>query len=150
MPSHDNARLNQALIRLHRSLLEYVGECWPWVGQNESAEQTAVNSMLALRQAEIAKLVDLLAERGWPIDFGTYPTEYTDLHYVALDYLIGQLIADSDSIRAELEHAAAATRDDSAAAVILAQISSTERIVGEKLRELRAAHSAAAAGSTAS
>ena len=27
------------------------------------------------------------------IDFGTYPTEFTDLQYLALDHLLGQLVA---------------------------------------------------------
>src|SRR5438132_330676 len=97
-----NQRLNLLLIRLLRSLLQYTAECWPWASVEESGEQQAIAEMGQFQLVYVRQLVDLLVERGWPIDFGTFPTEFTDLHYVGLDFLLGELIADEDKVIAEL------------------------------------------------
>lgn len=140
-----NARLNALLVRLYRSLLQYVIECWPWAGADESAEQQAVLEMVAEQQAHVGKLAELLAERGWPIDFGNYPTEYTDLHYVALDYLLGELVADETELIADIARTLAESAADRAAVALLTGLLESERRHLVRLRTLAAAHPAATA-----
>jgi len=35
-------------------------------------------------------MVELLDQRGWTVDFGGYPTDYTDLHFVSLEFLLSR------------------------------------------------------------
>ena len=92
--SQNNSQLNFLLINLGRSLLQYVEECWPWSG-NET-HGNPLDALVIAQKETIARLTDLLIQRRWNIDFGSYPTEYSDLHFVALDYLLLQLIENQE------------------------------------------------------
>lgn len=140
--TRQNQKLNHLLIRLLRSLLQYASECWPWASVDESGEQQAILEMGQVQLAHVHRLVDLLVERGWSIDFGNYPTEFTDLNYVGLDFLLGELIADEAKSITELERAQADLAGDSAAGLV-AEILVAERANAAKLRELAAAHPSA-------
>ncbi|MFO1095562.1 MAG: hypothetical protein U0992_20005 [Planctomycetaceae bacterium] len=108
-------RLNDLLIDLGRSLLQYVGESWPWASEEEAAEQTAVERMVAEQRETVLQFAALLDERGHRIAYGQYPSEYTSLHYVALDYLLDQLLDDQQYLADELTAAALESGDDEAA-----------------------------------
>lgn len=139
-----NQRLNQLLIRVFRSLLQYTAECWPWASVEESGERQIIADMGQSQLGYIHGLVDLLVERGWPVDFGTYPTEYTDLHYIGLDFLLGELIGDEDKLIAELVRGEVDLAGDPAAESLVNAILTAERGHAARLRELSAARKSAA------
>lgn len=107
-----NDRLNDLLIDLGRSLLQYVGESWPWASEDEAAEGTAVERMVAEQRESVLQFAALLDDRGHRIAYGQYPSEYTSLHYVALDYLLDQLVDDQQYLADELAAAALDSADD--------------------------------------
>ena len=137
--SSQNERLNAVLIRLHRCLLQYVEECWPWSGQGQSGERLAVQGLAREQQHFVGGLVDLLSSRGWPIDFGNYPTDFTDLHYVGLDYLLGRIADDEQTLVAFIELARAGSMGDSSATSLLSHLLDAERRHASRLRELAGA-----------
>lgn len=140
-----NPELNRLLINLGRSLLQYVGECWPWTGADGEIERALILRIVDRQSEDVARLADLLVRRHWSVDFGTYPTDYTDLHYVALDFLLDQLIANEESLIGELEAGIETTaQDDPEAARLLRDIVSQER---DNLTELRKLSGSRAAGS---
>ena len=96
-----NAKLNDMVINLGRSLLQYLNESWLWT-TDESAAQT-IQEMAARQKEHTAALVNLLESMDHDVDHGTYPTEYTDLHYLSLDFVIGQLINNQESIVSSLK-----------------------------------------------
>lgn len=110
--SQQNARLNDVLIRIHRCLLQYAGECWPWSAVEHAAEQAAILEMVAEQRDEVHDLVQILQQRGWHVEFGTYPTDYTDLHYISLDYLLDQLITEHKQLTQDVENAIAECAED--------------------------------------
>ncbi len=142
-----NADLNQLLIDLGRSLLQYVGESWPWTSATSHA-QDELQALVRRQQAGIARLASLLNERGWTIDFGTYPTEYTDLQYCALSYLLGQLIEGAVSLRGEVDGLLARSSGDPEAAAILERIAADQLHIVEELRRILAAKTSGAAITT--
>lgn len=139
-----NARLNGFVISLGRSLLQYADECWPWVGTSEADVQTAFRQLAALQRQEIAAISELLDQRRWTIDFGGYPTDFTDLHFVSLDFLLSRIVASEQAIVADLEDAVHACDDDPAAVDVLQEVLTTERKILERLKSVMAARGQAA------
>jgi hypothetical protein len=133
--SVDNEQLNQILIRLLRNLSQYAVESWVWSSESQAAERSVVGRIVAEQQRSVGRLADLLATRAWNIEFGTYPTEFTDLHYVSLDFLRDQLIADQTGLIGELEQCQQALSGDSTASVLLTEIAAEERHHLQQLRE---------------
>lgn len=128
-----NARLNRALIRLHRGLLQYVGECWPWTMSGDENEQREVDALVRQQQESVRQLVTLLSERNWPIDFGVYP-EFSEYHYVTLDYLLELLIRDEQAILAELD--GIGRQVPAADADVVESLAQSERLILRKLQSL--------------
>lgn len=139
-----NALLNGMLVSLGRSLLQYTSECWPWVGVTETETQSVIDHLAGLQRQEVAAIAELLDERDWPVDFGTYPTDYTDLHFVALDFLLTRMIAGEQSLVADLEEAAHTSVDDPQAAQVLHEVLTTERKILERIQAVAAAQKQAA------
>jgi hypothetical protein len=137
-----NFRLNDLLIDIGRSLVQYAGESWPWAPREEADEQAVVERIVAAQRESAHRIAELLAARGHRIDPGTYPTEYTSLHYVALDYLLGLMVRDQQDIVAECEALAPQARDDPEAAPLLAEIARSERRHPEELQSLLSRRSA--------
>lgn len=141
--SINNKQFNRLLINVGRSFLQYVGECWPWTQVDAAAERDKINDLVARQQRQVAKLVELLVQRdGGAIDFGSYPTEYTDLHYVSLDYLLAQLIENEQLVVAEIDDSHRSAADDPEAAELLEQFLAEERCNLKALEELAAARTA--------
>lgn len=126
--------LNDVLVRLHRSLLQYVGECGPWA--SAAAEQEAVSNLVQIRHLHVGELVELMTAREAIIDFGVFPTEFTDLHFVGLDYLLGVIVAEQKKIISELESAVGSVSSDAEATGLLNRILVDERANLAKLQSL--------------
>jgi hypothetical protein len=130
-----NAVLNELLINLGRSLLQYVYEAWPWVSSESEAARNEVYA-LAERQAEaVNRLADFLTLRNWPIDFGIYPAEFTDLHYVSLTYLMGLVTRNADELVTEI-HESRRLIDDPDAASLVSGVEQEQQFIANRLREL--------------
>jgi hypothetical protein len=143
----DNETLNRLIPRLYRSLLQYTVECWPWTPSAESPdgkslEQQAIEQMAARQQQFVARLVDLLSRRGVVVDFDNYP-DLSELHYVALDFLLGRLIADEQRLVSELEAVRGATQGDPPAATLIVELLAAEKDNLARLRNLAAKAAAA-------
>ena len=135
-----NAKLNQLVVNLGRSLLQFVGEVSPWTPANAAATRDAVARLVSRQQRDITRLTDLLVERGCPIDFGMYPADFTErnLHFLSLKSLLPRVIASQEALVAELDEAAHTCIDDPEAVTILGEVLSAERAGTEELKTLKA------------
>ncbi|MCA8996341.1 MAG: hypothetical protein KDA80_05145 [Planctomycetaceae bacterium] len=133
-----NAELNGLLIDLGRSLLQYVGEAWPWINDDAdaAARRQTIRGLVARQQECAAALGRLLDQRDWPVDNGAYPTEYTDLHYVSLDYLLAELVRHESAVLSEIQGARSICSGDEAADVLLAQVAESQQAIVAELTEL--------------
>ena len=130
--------LNHVLARVYRCLLQYAQECWPWTTATETPgveppEQKAVEQMSARQRDFVARLVDLLLRRGAAVDFGSFP-DFSEMHYVSLDYLLGKLIADEQKLISELEAAHTTLESDATARGLVSELLASEK---ENLVRLR-------------
>ena len=135
--THHNDILGDLLVEQSRCLLQYVGECWPWVADDD-AEHRTIDDMVARQQQGVARLADLLNGRRQSIDFGTYPTEFTNLQYIALSHLLGQLVESQQALVNVFGRAATDCIDDVEAGSVIEQIHATERDNLSRLQEMAA------------
>ena len=139
-----SSALNDLLVRLNRSLLQYAGESWPWTDSEAAGEQAVVHSLVERQQTHVRRLADLLWDRYWNSDFGVYPAEYTDLHYVALDYLLTLLAASERDVLGEIERVLPLCAGDEEATRIVEDARNDQREIVEQLQRLADARNAAA------
>ena len=133
-----NPKLNQLIVDLGRSLLQFVGEISPWTPAGAASTRDAVARLISQQQRDVTRLTDLLVARGCPIDFGMYPADFTDLHFLSLKSLLPRVIANQEALVAELDEAAHTCIDDPEAVTILGEVLSAERAGTEELKTLRA------------
>lgn len=133
-----NQRLNDLVIRVYRSLLQYANECWPWGGAQEETEQKTVAELAADQLHHLEPLAELVLARSQTIDYGIYPMDFGELHYVALDYLMHELLQNQSGLIATLEREQAAAVADAELTAILDDMVAAERQHVAKLKELAA------------
>ena len=112
-----NDILNSVLITMARSFLQYVAESFPWVSREDQAVGEQVE-VIALRQRQdVGEIAELLTSREHFVDLGTFPTEYTDMQFLALsamfDGIHSSQAAVCEAITAGLQ-SLAATEDEQA------------------------------------
>lgn len=102
-PSNDI--LNSVLITMARSFLQYVAESFPWVSREDQSVGEQVE-VIALRQRQdVGELAELLTSREYFVDFGTFPTEYTDMQFLALGAMFEGLHASQSAVTAAVSDA---------------------------------------------
>lgn len=132
-----NTQLNQLVVDLNCSLLQFVGEVSPWSPANAGTARDAVAQAQQQQRHHVDQLVDLLSERRWPIEFGLYPAEFTDLHFMSLKAMLPRIVENQNRIIAELDEAAHTCIDDVDAIGILMTVLAGERALTEQLKSLK-------------
>ncbi len=136
--STTNSALNNALAALTSSLVQYTGECGFWTAGDDDTEVAALDLFRRRQQLQIARIVELLGDRDATIEFGRFPTKYTDLHFVSLENLFPRLIANQQAILDTLNKAATACRGDEQAGGLIADAAAEEQRTLEELGTLTA------------
>ena len=136
MAAIESERLNSLFVLLHRSLLQYVGECWPWTAEDgqQAEKMAAFRAVVEAQEKDETLLADALNASGWVINCGGYPTIYTDLHYVSLAYLLKQIIISQTAIVKAFEAASQSAPD----CPLLATVTAGEREILKTVQALAA------------
>jgi len=132
-----NAKLNDLVIDLGRSLLQYAAEGSAWTADHMAEQRLA--DCAAAQQADVGRLVHFLVDRGWPVDLGTYPTDFTDLQFLSLEFLLPKLRENQRRLVDELDEAVHTCVDDPEAVALLREIAQSERRIAADLDAMSAA-----------
>ena len=97
--------LNDVLIALHRSLLAYMVDAWPWTDDHSAAAKDAIDKEAASQAETVSGLTELLKERGFAVAFSTYP-DFSNLNYLSLDFLLKRLVKNQEGVVAACRSAA--------------------------------------------
>jgi len=135
--AQQNELLNDLLVDAYGSLLQYAIECWPWTDPEDEAEQQTIAEMAAAQKAVVARISALLESRGYAIELGQYP-DWSSLHFVSLDYLLGKLIADEEQLIAAIEQAQPTLKSDPEASAQAFDLLHMEKKHLARLREMAA------------
>jgi len=140
--------LNNTLIQMACSFLQYVAESWPWVNVDSGSIETQVRVLAARQRQDVGEIVSLLTAREFYIDFGSFPTEYTDQQFLSLQVLIGRLKHSQTLICQRIASAVVSlkTAGDTEAAELLDAVEVHERDILKALGEVEQELSPAKAG----
>ena len=145
MTCQDNELLlNNVLIQMARSFLQYVAESSPWVSYDTASLESQVLVLAARQRQDVAELATLLTNREHFIDFGSFPTEYTDQQFLSLQSIIGRIEASHALVCRRIETAGESLRTagDAVGSETLVQVLHFERDIQRGLSEIRTALSA--------
>lgn len=129
-----NAKLNDLVVDLGRSLLQYVWEGNAWTTDPELAQK--LQQWAEIQQRDVGRLVEFLWNRGWVVDLGTYPTDFTDLQFLSLKYLLPKLSVAQDRLVTELDEAVHTCVDDPEAVAVLREILESERRIATQMHSV--------------
>lgn len=92
--STDLEILNRVLRELSSCFLQYAGECWPWTsaGADGAKLRDSVMQCVERQRQSIGLVAEYLATRQDRVEYGKFPAEFTDLHYVSLTFLLKRLV----------------------------------------------------------
>lgn len=92
MPKPDPLQvLNDLLIILDRSLAMYVSQATPWVGPADERARQTLENLVTDQKFYVDRIGDILVKHRYVYDLGEFPMTYTDLHDLALDYLLKEI-----------------------------------------------------------
>ena len=143
MSQQSESVLNGVLIDMARSFLQYVAEGWPWVSTEAQAIEEQVLVIAAWQRQDVAEIADLLTEREHFIDFGTFPTEYTDMQFLALGSAFEWLHNSQAIVLGSLENAVDRLHDDADAQTLLQAIHVRQKESADALKELQEEYASA-------
>lgn len=77
-----------------RSLLQYVGESFPWTTAEEKAALDRLQGIVEQEREALTRLVRFLARQriAGTVPLGPYPMEFTNINYISLDHLLPMLV----------------------------------------------------------
>ena len=138
MSQQTEAVLNRVLIDMGRSFLQYISDAWPWVNPLAQSIQDQVMVISARQRQDVADIASLLTAREWFIDFGTFPTEYTDLQFLALDNILDMIHQSQTSVCGSVTRGLAevTAAGDTAAAELLSAVEIRQKDATAALKEL--------------
>jgi hypothetical protein len=87
--------LNRLFQVVYRSLPMYLADAWPWSDDRSERNRRETETLRNIihDQREMARrLAELLQDRRGALDMGDFPMEFTDTQFLALDFLIPELI----------------------------------------------------------
>jgi len=133
-----NDILNSVLITMARSFLQYVAESFPWVSREDQAVGEQVEVIATRQRQDVGELAELLTSREHFVDFGTFPTDYTDMQFLALAAMFDGVHASQatvcEAISAGLQQLAS-TGDEQAIAILQA-VEVRQKEAAHALREI--------------
>jgi hypothetical protein len=138
------ARLQDLLRRERRSLLEYVAGAYPWANRGKRDVWPQLRRVIDEERQALAAIAQFLTRQRVPLPPpGPFPEHFTSLNFVALDYLLPQLVEAQRRASAALEHDLARLPDGEAQRLVRELLAVKQRHL-QTLEGLAAPHPQAA------
>jgi hypothetical protein len=111
--------IERQIRRDGRSLLQYVGESFPYTPTSGEQALAQVNALAREEQEAIARLVRFLhRQHVSPPVLGSFPSVYTNINFVSLVHLLPGLLQEQQAAVAELERSLASLPEGEARRVL--------------------------------
>ncbi|HUY34202.1 MAG TPA: hypothetical protein VMV69_15760 [Pirellulales bacterium] len=84
--------LNQLLAIIYRSFPIYLADASPWTREGDAVAADTLKNIVLDQQASALRIVEMILQRGGRFESGEYPMEFTDTHFLSLDFLLTELL----------------------------------------------------------
>lgn len=117
--AHAQMVLQDILRRESRSVLIYVAEAYPWTTRAEEKTLAELQQLIAAERAAVVCLGRFLVRQRIPLPYlPSFPSHFTTINFLALDFLLPRLIEHERCSIAALERDLAALKDPAAHAEV--------------------------------
>jgi hypothetical protein len=128
--------LSGLLNQVRYSLLQYIGESWPWTGKQEQTRQDAFIGLVRRQQFSAERLASLLLDRRAVVPGSNYRKDCSELHFVTLDFAKKRLVENAEAVVAALKTATSQLPDDAEALRLVEQLARDEEQTLDSLKAL--------------
>jgi hypothetical protein len=128
--------LNRLLAIEYRSLPIYLTDATPWTHPGDEKAAETLGHIVADQQDMARRIAALITERGARIENSVFPTEFTDMNLLSLDFLLGEIVGRQRRNVATIERIVAALAHDREARELAEEVLGSERAHLEALEEL--------------
>jgi hypothetical protein len=128
--------LSDLLNQVRYSLLQYIGESWPWSDKDDQMRLDVFVSLVRRQQFSAERLASLLLDRRAVVPGSNYPKDCSELHFVTLDYAKTRLVENASVIVGALKNATSQLTDDPEALRLVEQLTSDEKQTLDGLKTL--------------
>ncbi len=113
--SHSQELLQNLLRRESRSELMYVAEAYPWTSSTETRTLGQLQELIAEERDAVTHLGRFLVRHRVPLPFlPSFPSHFTTINFLALDFILPRLIEYERHSIDELERDLATAKDPAA------------------------------------
>jgi len=84
--------LNRLLTIHYRSLAMYLIWATPYRRSEDEQAWKTIQQIVSDQEAYSGRIVELLTERGWNVNYGDFPITFTSSHDLSLKYLVRRLV----------------------------------------------------------
>jgi hypothetical protein len=138
------ALLQEIVRRESRSMLTYVGEAFPWTSSRGADALARLKEIVATHNNAVAALGQYLTKLRQPLGYlGSYPSNFTTINFLSLEYILPKLVASERANVAALDRDLHSISDKDARAQIEKLLDVKKKQL-EKLEFLAASHTKAA------
>jgi len=90
----DSTAVLNRLVAIHnRTLPMYLANSTrAWFSQDDTVARETLDAIAADQQATVARLSQMVMDQSQAVTMGSFPMEFTSLHDLSLDYLVGRAI----------------------------------------------------------
>lgn len=112
---HTQTLLQDILRRESRSSLMYVAEAYPWTNSTQTKSRIALQQLITTERDAVVCLGRFLVRQRVPLPYlPPFPSHFTTINFLALDFVLPRLIEQERHSIEELERDLAAVKDPAA------------------------------------
>ena len=131
--------LNELLAIHYRSLPMYLTLASPWKHRGDEKATELLKDVVEDQQETCRKVAELVVQRGAVVETGEFPTHFTELHFLSLDFMLQELVKTQRDDLTDIERCAQRLWNDPPAEAIAREavgaarghLQSLEEIVAE-------------------
>jgi ferritin len=128
--------LNEVLQVEYRSFPLYLTDACPWTHHGDEKAAQTLENVAADQKGMVQRIVEFILGAGGRIELGEYPMEFTDTHFLSLDFLLKELLRYQRQDVSTLERCVAQLGDARAARELAEETLGMERAHLEAIEAL--------------
>jgi hypothetical protein len=128
--------LNRLLTIEHRSFPTYMMYADPWTHLGDEGAMQSLANIAADQQEMSRRIAELIVDLGGRIEPGEYPMEFTDTHFLSLEFLVSELLGYQKQTITQVEELARQLSGEPQAQELAEEVLGSERAHLEMIESL--------------